>query len=93
MLRVCTNALTRVFHVLARAGLLLYLLDVTFRCAQQAQPVRITKSQPCKSATLATLHFDADPFTPIKPVQVGARFFSSAVGHAPRVVWLWPHIF
>ena len=24
----------------------------------------------CKSATLATLHFEADPKTPIKPIQV-----------------------
>ena len=51
------------------AGLLLYLLDVTFRCAQQAQPVHVARAQPCRSATLATLHFEADPFTPIKPVQ------------------------
>jgi hypothetical protein len=58
--------------LLLRAGLLLYLLDVTFRCAQQAQPVHVTKAQPCRSATLATLHFDADPFTPIKPVQARA---------------------
>ena len=52
------------------AGLLLYLLDVAFRCAQQVQPVHVSKVAACKSATLATLHFDTDPFTPIKPVQV-----------------------
>lgn len=52
------------------AGLLLYLLDVTFRMAQQVQPVKISRVQACKSATLATLEFNTDPHTSIKPVQV-----------------------
>ncbi len=56
----------------AGAGLLLYLLDVTFRIAQQVQPVRISRVKACKSATLATLEFDTDPYTTIKPVQVGS---------------------
>ena len=52
------------------AGILLYLLDIAFRVAQQAQPVVISNASACKSATLATLHFNADPHTPIKPIQV-----------------------
>ncbi|CAL8470322.1 g9864 [Coccomyxa elongata] len=50
-------------------GLLLYLLDVTLRMAQQVQPVRITRVGACPSATLATLEFNTDPYTPVKPVQ------------------------
>lgn len=52
------------------AGLLLYLLDVTLRMAQQVQPVRITRVDACPSATLATLEFNTDPYTPVMPVQV-----------------------
>lgn len=55
------------------AGILLYLLDVAFRMAQQAQPVVVSNVSVCKSATLATLHFNADPHTPIKPIQVPLR--------------------
>ena len=51
------------------SGILLYLLDVAFRMAQQVQPVRISDVSACKSATLATIHFNADPHTPIKPIQ------------------------
>ncbi|CAL5218771.1 g490 [Coccomyxa viridis] len=50
-------------------GILLYLLDMAFRVAQQAQPVVVSNVSVCKSATLATLHFNADPNTPIKPIQ------------------------
>ena len=51
-------------------GILLYLLDIAFRLAQQVQPVVVSNVSACKSATLATLHFNADPHTPIKPIQV-----------------------
>ena len=40
---------------------LLYLLDIAFRLAQQVQPVVVSNVSACKSATLATLHFNADP--------------------------------
>ena len=56
--------------LLGCAGLLLYLLDVTLRMAQQVQPVKITRVNACPSATLATLEFNTDPYTPVKPVQV-----------------------
>lgn len=56
------------------AGLLLYLLDVTLRMAQQARPVKITGVDACPSATLATLEFNMDPYTPVKPVQVRVRW-------------------
>lgn len=52
------------------AGLLLYLLDVTLRMSQQMQPVKIKQVNACPSATLATLEFNTDPYTPVKPVQV-----------------------
>ena len=51
-------------------GILLYLLDIAFRLAQQVQPVVVSNVSACKSATLATMHFNADPHTPIKPIQV-----------------------
>lgn len=60
------------------AGLLLYLLDVTFRMAQQVQPVKVSRVQACRSATLATLEFNTDPHTTIKPVQVCSRSCSGA---------------
>ena len=61
---------SRVSHVGGPAGILLYLLDIAFRLAQQVQPVVVSNVSACKSATLATLHFNADPHTPIKPIQV-----------------------
>ena len=41
--------------------ILLYLLDIAFRLAQQVQPVVVSNVSACKSATLATMHFNADP--------------------------------
>ena len=61
----CVDALSH-----TSAGILLYLLDLAFRVAQQAQPVVVSNVSVCKSATLATLHFNADPHTPVKPIQV-----------------------
>jgi len=52
------------------AGLILYLLDVTFRIAQQAYPVRLRIASVHDESQLATLQFDMDPLTPQDPIQV-----------------------
>ena len=51
------------------AGLILYLLDVTFRIAQQAYPVRLRVASVHDNSQLATLQFDMDPLTPQDPIQ------------------------
>ena len=53
----------------SHAGLILYLLDVTFRIAQQAYPVRLRIASVHDNAQLATLQFDMDPLTPQDPIQ------------------------
>ena len=64
------------------AGLILYLLDVTFRIAQQAYPVRLRIASVHNESRLATLQFDMDPLTPQDPIQVDfAELFTT-----PRAV-------
>ena len=74
VLHNCADSLgvvcSRISDVGRLAGILLYLLDIAFRLAQQVQPVVVSNVSACKSATLATMHFNADPHTPIKPIQV-----------------------
>ena len=52
-----------------RAGLILYLLDITFRIAQQAYPVRLRIASVHEKSQLATLQFDMDPLTHQDPIQ------------------------
>ena len=49
---------------------MLYLLDVTFRIAQQAYPVRLRLADLDPGSQLSMLQFDADPRTPQHPIQV-----------------------
>ena len=59
----------RASNGIKRAGLILYLLDVTFRIAQQAYPVRLRVASVHDKAQLATLQYDMDPLTPQDPIQ------------------------
>ena len=57
------------------AGLILYLLDVTFRLAQLAYPVRLRIASVHDKSQLATLQFDMDPITPQDPIQVRSNLY------------------
>ena len=52
------------------AALALYLLDITFRVAQQAYPVRLQMTSVDSTGQLAQLHIGVDYFTPLHPIQV-----------------------
>ena len=55
---------------LACAALALYLLDVTFRLAQQAFPVRLHVASVDPTGQLAQLHMAVDAMSPMRPLQV-----------------------
>ena len=63
----------------AFAGLILYLLDVTFRIAQQAYPVRLRVASVHDKGQLATLQFDMDPLTPQDPIQASLLYIVASM--------------
>ena len=61
-------------------GLLLYLLDVTFRLAQQSFPVRLHLGSVDASGQLGQIHLRMDPAYPMQPLQVACTDACSVTG-------------
>ena len=64
----------------ACAALALYLLDVTFRLAQQAFPVRLHVASVDPTGQLAQLHMAVDSLSTVKPLQVMIYHYENVEG-------------
>ena len=74
LLKCCVQILKR---LCVCAALALYLLDITFRVAQQAYPVRLQMTSVDSTGQLAQLHIGTDSFTPLHPIQVSSLLLRS----------------